>query len=256
MERRGRMRRLLVLAPLMLLALELIGAGPAAADTSLTTGRVEADPSGSIDVSVGRTVTSDGEGAGLAAGRGPVEIGNENVCRAPLSAGGGPCPVEPSPGGGPAVDPVVLAQEARARLAIPAPEIRLNPSTRQDQLVQVATWMWVDSSTWGSRSATAAVPGVAVTATAAAQRVVWDMGNGDRVTCTGPGTPYDTSRGEAEQRSDCSYTYRHAGYFTVTATVEWAAAWSGPGAGGSLPTLTRSASVPVRVVEGQAINTG
>lgn len=231
-------------------------AGGALADTRTTFG-ADVDQGGSIDISVGQTLTYDGEGAGRGAGGGRVEVGNEDVCRAPLSAGGGPCPVELSPGGGgPAADPVVLAQDARARLAIPAPEIRLNPSTSQDQLVQVATWMWVDGSTWGSRSATAAVPGVAVTATAAAQRVTWDMGNGDRVTCTGPGTPYDTTRGEGEQRSDCSYTYRHAGYFTVTATVEWAAAWSGPGVGGSLPALSRSASVRVRVVEGQAINTG
>ena len=248
------MRRLAAAAVAATAALVFL-ARHAAADTRTTFG-ADVDQGGDVNVSVGQTLTSDGEGASLAPGRGPVEVGNEDVCRAPLSAGGGLCPAEASPGGGPAVDPVVLAQEARARLAIPIPEIRLNPSTRQDQLVQVATWMWVDGSTWGSRSATAAVPGVAVTATAAAQHVVWDMGNGDRVTCTGAGTPYDTSRREGEQSSDCSYTYRHAGYFTVTATVEWAAAWSGPGVGGPLPTLTRSASVPVRVVEGQAINTG
>ncbi len=249
------MRRRLVLLLSATAVLLLVSARSALADSREVTGRVEADPSGNIDVSVGSVTAEDGGRSGSGAAQtGPVEVGNEDVCRAPLSAGGGRCPAGPAAPAEPTIDPRVLAQEARSRLPIPAPEIRLNPSTNQDQLVQVPTWMWVDSSTWGSRSATAALPGVGVTATAAAQRVIWDMGNGDRLVCNSPGTPYDTSRREAEQRSDCSYTYRNAGYFTVTATVEWAASWSGPGVGGSLPALSRSSSVPVRVAEGQAIN--
>src|SRR5207244_3829971 len=105
------------------------------------------------------------------------------------------------------------------------------------------------------------VPGITVTVTAEPQRVVWDMGNGDQITC-GPGTPYDPSKPEADQQTDCSYTYRYSSAaqpnerYVITATVEWVATWTAAGApgGGSLGVVRRSSSVAVRVAEAEAIN--
>ncbi len=179
----------------------------------------------------------------------------------PIAEGGDLCPVELSPAVA-AVDPMVLAVQARAQLVLPAPQIRLNPAPPQDQLVNLATWMWVDGASWGAQSSQVSVPGVTVTATARPERVIWDMGNGDQVTCYGPGVAYDTSRPEGAQRSDCTYTYRRSSAgqprqrYVVTATVEWSASWTAVGVpgGGILPGLRRSASAPVRVAEVQAIN--
>ena len=181
---------------------------------------------------------------------------------------GGGCPSTPAPPSprsapaAPAVDPRVLAMQAMNTLSLPAPGIRLNPVPPQDQLVNLATWMWLDEATWGPRTSTAAVPGVTVSVTAQPQRVMWDMGNGDQVACDGPGTPYDTTQAEEAQHSDCTYTYRRSSAgqpgerYTITATVEWSATWSVAGApgGGALPGLTRSSSVAVRVAEIQAVN--
>ncbi|MDQ3573310.1 MAG: hypothetical protein M3404_00015 [Actinomycetota bacterium] len=160
------------------------------------------------------------------------------------------------------MDPRVVAVQALNSLSLPAPEIRLNPIPPQDQLVNMATWMWLDEATWGPRSTTASVPGVTVTATARPERVVWDMGNGAQVVCQGPGVPYDVSQPEEAQRSDCTYTYRRSSAaqpgqrYVISATVEWSATWSVAGAagGGALPGLSRSSSVAVRVAEIQAVN--
>jgi hypothetical protein len=52
----------------------------------------------------------------------------------------------------------LLVAEAVKLLHLPAPAIRLNPAPPAAQLVYVPTWLWVDASSWGSRSATVSVP--------------------------------------------------------------------------------------------------
>lgn len=160
------------------------------------------------------------------------------------------------------VDPRVLAEQASDRVPIPNVELGINPNPDQGAVVNVETWLWVNASVWTPVTAQASAGDVVVTATAAPRRVVWDMGNGDRVTCEGPGRPYDPSRPSAEQSTDCSYTYRKSsaraqgGAYTVTATVVWEVSWTVTGAvgGGSLGTAPRSQSIRLRVKEVQAVN--
>jgi hypothetical protein len=160
------------------------------------------------------------------------------------------------------VDPAALAQQALDRTVVPAPEIRLNPPEGQDQVVNVPTWMWIDPAAWAPVSATAAAGGVSVTATATPTSVSWDMGNGDVVVCSGPGTPYDANVAPNDQRSDCTYTYprssasRADGAFTLRVTTTWGVTWtvSGASGGGSLGTVQRTTTAPLRVAEIQAVN--
>lgn len=162
--------------------------------------------------------------------------------------------------GGMYLRPADLREEALAQLRLPAPAIRLNPAADRPQLVNLATWLYLDPSQWQGLDATASVPGLSVTVRASPQRVVWNMGNGDEVVCQGPGTPYDSTRPAEAQSTDCSYTYRRSsaeepnGAYRVTATVEWGASWTSAIGGGSLGTMRRSATVPVRVAESQAVN--
>lgn len=164
--------------------------------------------------------------------------------------------------GGPVIDPAALAQEAFQNIPFPAPSIRMAPDLGLKQLVRMPTWLWLDATSWAPKSGVVSAPGVTVTATGTPTRVIWDMGNGDQVTCNGPGVPYDTSRPFADQSTDCSYTYTHTSAsqpgeaYVVTATVEWSTTWTAAGAagGGSLPVVQRSASVPVRVQEVQVLN--
>lgn len=160
------------------------------------------------------------------------------------------------------IDPRVLAEQAADRVPIPDVEIEMNPTPEQGAVVNVPTWLAINGATWRSVNAQAAAGGVVVTATAAPRRVVWDMGNGDRITCAGPGTPYDVTRPSSDQSTDCSYTYRQSSAradgnaFAVTATVVWEVSWTvaGAGGGGSLGTAPRSQTVRLPVKEIQAVN--
>jgi len=158
-------------------------------------------------------------------------------------------------------DPAALAQQARESLRLPLPDVHTSPDSSGDQLVGVATWLWV-SGAWSTQSATAAVPGVSVTVTATPVSVVWAMGDGGQVVRNGPGRPYDATKPSDEQSTDCSYTYKRSsagqpgGVYPVTATITWSVAWSASGVagGGALGAVTRSTAMSLRVAEAQALN--
>ncbi|WP_436776774.1 hypothetical protein [Yinghuangia sp. YIM S09857] len=153
--------------------------------------------------------------------------------------------------------PAQLAQVAVSRLVLPTPSVGTSPSG--DQVVSVPTWLWVEASSWGSVSATAAVPGVSVTATAVPVSAVWSMGNGDAVTCAGPGTPYGPGSDPASGSPDCGYTYARssagqpAERFAVTVTVTWRVSWSGGGQSGVVDGMSTQAMAGLRVREVQAV---
>lgn len=162
----------------------------------------------------------------------------------------------------PAVDPAVLAQQASDRAPIPTPDVHLNPPEGGEQVVNVTTWLWIDQSVWQPVSAEASAGGVTVTATATPQSVAWNMGNGDVVSCAGPGTAYDPSRPSNEQHTDCSYVYRRSsssapdGAFAASATITWHVTWTAVGVagGGDLGSASRTTTFTVRVAEIQAVN--
>ena len=155
-----------------------------------------------------------------------------------------------------AVNPVAVGEQAVQQLGLGSLSIEMAPPSGSTQLVGVATWLWIDPGAWADKTATASAGTVTATATAAPTRVVWDMGDGDTLTCDGPGTPY--SAADANGTSDCSYTWPAAGSFTVTATVYWSVSWTAVGAagGGNLGVQAGPpARVQVTVTESQAINT-
>ena len=158
--------------------------------------------------------------------------------------------------------PPDVIRRARDIITPPGPVIRLSPRVEWEQIVHLPTWMWIDPGAWRARTARADAGRAWAEATATPTRVVWDMGNGDRVTCEGPGTPYDEARPGRQQRSDCTYTYPQSSAglpndaYTVTATLIYDVTWSGSGgAGGDLGTITTRSSEAVRVAEIQALVT-
>ena len=152
----------------------------------------------------------------------------------------------------------LLAQQAVRRIVLPAPSIRLNPAPPAAQLVFVPTWLWLDASSWGSRSATASVPGLSVTATATPVSVTWSMGDGGSQTCKGPGTPWGGGDPMAAS-PDCGHLYTHlsgTGVFTVRATITWRVSWVGGATSGTEPALTSAATADIRVAESPTVITG
>lgn len=165
-------------------------------------------------------------------------------------------------GSGPA-SPPMLAEQAASSLRYPPMNVEMSPAAA-DVTVNLTTWLWVDSGIWHAISATASAGPVSATATATPDKVVWQMGNGDTVTCNGAGTPW-TPQDAPDRPSDCSYTYRQSsanqpgGTFTVTTTVYWHVTWASQGApgGGDLGLMAGpSFQTAVHVQEVHAIDRG
>lgn len=163
--------------------------------------------------------------------------------------------------GGPAVavSPEDVAAVARSRLRLPSPVLAASP--RGVQLVRLPTWLWL-SDGWNPSAATASVPGVSVTATAAPVSVTWSMGDGSTVICSGAGTPYTAGRDPKAASPDCGHVYRRSSasetgqVFPVAATVRWTVSWSGAGQAGTFPDMTTTGNATFRVAEAQALNNG
>jgi hypothetical protein len=157
--------------------------------------------------------------------------------------------------------PAQLAVEAIRELPLRGPDIGIsaNLTPNGSGLVGLPVWMWtaVTPETWGPISRTAAVPGLSVTATAKAQRIDWNMGDGHTVTCATPGSPYNASYG-AQPSPTCGHTYtapsrtQPAGRYTVTATTTWLINWAGGGQAGTL-TVTRQSQAAVTIQELQVV---
>ncbi|ROO52719.1 hypothetical protein EDC02_7660 [Micromonospora sp. Llam0] len=160
---------------------------------------------------------------------------------------------------GPNIGIELLAAEAVKRLTLPAPQIGVNPDAGA-QMVFVPTWLWVEPATFTSRSATASLGGLSVTAVATPARVTWTTGDGTSVMC-GRGTPWTPGGDPAAESPDCGHTYtttshsQAGGIFTVRATVTWDISWSGGGQTGTEPALTSTSIVQVRVAESSVVNT-
>ncbi len=168
----------------------------------------------------------------------------------------------------PPVSPSAVAAQAAASILLPAPVVSSNPATTS--YVNLSTWLWIDGSIWHSYSATASAGGVSATAVATPTEVTWSMGDGQSVTCSGPGVAYRPQVDATQQSTPCQYTYRtssvgrpssggdpNEGSFPVTASISWAVSWSSVGAagGGSLPTLVTSSQVSLRVEQIESLNT-
>ncbi|MEU8337858.1 hypothetical protein [Micromonospora tulbaghiae] len=154
-----------------------------------------------------------------------------------------------------------LTQRAIAQMNLDGPDIGIAPRTDGAGLVGLPIWLWnrVSPNTWGPVTRTAAVPGRSVTATARAQKVVWDMGDGQSVTCTKPGTPYQPSFGN-KRSPDCGYdgyrqpsSTRPGGRYTVTATTTWLVAWSGGGSNTGSQSIDLSSTTTIDIDELQVI---
>ena len=151
-------------------------------------------------------------------------------------------------------NPVDVARSLLASISLSPIRIGMVPFEGRDYMGTVGTpvWMWVDApdaSTWGPKSASD--QGVSITARVS--KVVWDMGNGDQVTCD-KGTEWRPKNG-IDESPTCGYVYEKQGRYTITATTVWTATWTGLGQSGSIP-FTLDSSRGLTVGEYQVIVTG
>jgi hypothetical protein len=171
----------------------------------------------------------------------------------------------PNGGAGPAaptIDPELVARRAVDSMKLVGPDV-ISPKAGGRYVVGMPMWMWVEPSatTFGPASASATAGGVTVTATAKVSSIEWAMGDGTTVTCTGPGTRYDASRGKRPS-PDCGHRYKapsataqEGGKYAATATATWTVEWQAAALGDSGEfTEVRETPFTVDVREVQVLN--
>jgi hypothetical protein len=149
----------------------------------------------------------------------------------------------------------VLARQILARIQLARIDIGITPSPGRKGLVGLPTYLWVENPgprTLGPISDSASQSGVTVTLTAKVRRVVWGMGDGTTISCTGVGTPYRDEYG-ARPSPTCGHAYKRPGTYAVTATAVWDVAWTGGGQNGVIPFEVTS-QTSIRMGEAQALN--
>ena len=161
------------------------------------------------------------------------------------------------------IDPVVLANRAIAAMDLDPITIGIVPESGPNRvgLVGLPVWMWVDNQTddtWGPITRSASQGPVSVRATASVSNIVWDMGDGTKVTCTGKGTPYTDHFGKQESptcghRYDKMSTSQPDGAYQVTATSHWVVEWAGGGQSGTIEFDLTTEPLPIRVGEAQVL---
>ncbi|SHJ61936.1 hypothetical protein SAMN02745244_02899 [Tessaracoccus bendigoensis DSM 12906] len=158
-----------------------------------------------------------------------------------------------------APDPEELARRLLAGIDFESPELGIHPrgdTLERMSLVGWNMWLWAAPTSelqWGPVTDSTSEGGVSVTLTATVSQMVWEMGNGDSVTC-GRGTKWTLSAtsGRNVKSPNCGYVYAEDGRYTVTGTSYWDVDWSGGGQSGRLP-FTLSRDVEVIVGELQSV---
>lgn len=164
---------------------------------------------------------------------------------------------DPPPNSGAGPTPREVAQLAIDDMKLTAINIGIAPKAEDGSvgLVGMPVWMWAaepGEHTWGPISASASAGGITVTATARVHKITWDMGDGNKVTCTKPGTPYKAAYGNAKS-PDCGHVYTKSSWskadrkFAVSATSDWVIEWEGAGQTGTirLNGLVREAQIAI-----------
>lgn len=156
-----------------------------------------------------------------------------------------------------------LAQEAVAAMNLEPGQIGSAPHSDGMGLIGLPTWLWVANpaeNTTGPITRSASDSGLTVTATATLDRIVYDMGDGQTVTCAeenAPGTEYDESHGDSPSPT-CGHQYQQTSTsqpgqsYTVTADSYWTVEWSGGGESGTIP-IDLSTSTELTIGESQAV---
>lgn len=156
----------------------------------------------------------------------------------------------------PPPDPAVLAQQAIDSIQFPVPQPHLGPET----LLAVNRWIYLTVDDPGTLTAQAAVPGLAITASATLTSSTWSMGQitevGKRstvapLTCVGGGrAPSANANLHASKPAEpgtCAYAYElrslpertgGTGTWPVTVTTTWSITWAATD--GTTGTATRS----------------
>ena len=157
------------------------------------------------------------------------------------------------------VDTTVTVQDAiddavdRARRAVPAPTLDVNPPAEAGGIVNLGMWLALAPQDPITVRAEAGPHWAEATVTLASTS--WAMGNGDTVTCDGPGEPIVDLEDPGE--GPCGYTYRRSSPddtpYELTVTATWEVDYRSSGPSGTAGSVDRTVSVAYDVDEIQTL---
>lgn len=138
----------------------------------------------------------------------------------------------------PPVDPVAVANQLRVVLPYELANAQIAPPPTYHTYISYKNWMWVEGGQWRPVDASRTLQGATVTLTATPSYTSWDMGNGDTVSCAGPGRPWVKGMSE-DAPTNCSYAYAdledpEGDTWRVTARINYTLAWTCTGNCGGL----------------------
>ncbi|WP_375430968.1 hypothetical protein [uncultured Friedmanniella sp.] len=165
-------------------------------------------------------------------------------------------PAEPAQ---PALSPQEVAYIASARLTLTPPKPRIGPSPDLNRWKMAAVgyplWLWADGNL-DPAPVSDSVYDISVSLDARLVKVVFDMGDGNKLTCTNLSTQWTPSVKPGTASPSCGYRYQKpslpAGSYTVTANAVWAVDWNITGTTGTIP-FYQSASTTIPVGELQVL---
>jgi len=159
----------------------------------------------------------------------------------------------------PVLSPQEVAYLASARLRLTPPKPMIGPSPQLNEWKMAAVgyplWLWADGDL-DPAPVGDSVADIAVSLDAHLVKVVFEMGDGRKVSCADLGTKWTPAVEPGTKSPTCGYAYQEpslpAGSYTVTANAVWAIDWNINGTTGTIP-LYQSASTEVPVGELQVL---
>ncbi|HEY7175270.1 MAG TPA: hypothetical protein VH442_10160 [Micromonosporaceae bacterium] len=147
----------------------------------------------------------------------------------------------------------------------PIPKVETAPqASGQPGVVGLPIWMWSDIPPllWDPKSISIKIPFLGTFGGSfLGQQVDWDMGDGEHVFCSTPGSaylaakspPYKLYTGPPGPSPDCGYTYDIAGTFPVSATVTWYIGFQISGTTGTFVLSRTTPAMMLKIGEAQVV---
>jgi hypothetical protein len=163
------------------------------------------------------------------------------------------------------VDPGEIARDLVRRAPFEYADAHAAPGPDYHTYVNYKNWLWIPSEQWHDVGVSLTVGGATVSLQATPTRVDWDMGDGQTVSCAGPGRKWRDGMSE-DAPTDCSHTYASlknpdGDTWPVSARISYAVTWSctgncssGSGHLGDVSAL-RGKSTSMTVLQRQAVVT-
>lgn len=153
----------------------------------------------------------------------------------------------------PAISPQEAAYVAVARLRLTAPRPMIGPPPSINEWKMAAVgypmWLWAEGNL-DPAPVSDSVEDISVSLNARLVKIVYDMGDGHKLTCTNVSRAWTRSVTPGTPSPACGYTYQKPslphGKYTITANAVWAVDWQVNGVTGTIPFYnSASTSVPV-----------